>query len=205
MTFTALDTLGRPGRPRSRAACTGLARLAELGPDEVPRRLQARPEILAHVRDVITTELRAVLGSPTRLGFTAAELGELTVLTVFVALPDDVRVALYHATGHVVDGRPAPRPAAPVLLYRGSPRATADGVYWTSSPSVAAFYAARPVPAGGAVWRTLAPPAAVLGRVDRYDQAEHVVDPALLDRVEAAGIEPAGAALTIGADPRYRR
>jgi hypothetical protein len=66
-------------------------------------------------------------------------------------------------------------------------------VSWTGQRNLARRYAGLRRDESGretGVWRTEAPPDALLGRVDLGDEEETVVDPARLGEVDLTGLEP---------------
>jgi hypothetical protein len=86
---------------------------------------------------------------------------------------------LFAAAGFTADGRPGPRPDRPVTLWRGSvPERRADWS-WTTRRSVAEGYAtgtgARR-PATGRLYRTVAPPTALLAYNSNRGEDEYVLD-----------------------------
>ncbi|MFF8960855.1 hypothetical protein [Streptomyces sp. NPDC014894] len=104
------------------------------------------------------------------------------------ALDRPVWTALFAAAGFTVDGHPAERPTAPVPLWRGSvPERRADWS-WTTRRAVAEGYAtgtgARR-PRTGRLYRTLAPPSALLAFNTNRDEDEYVLDTTGLTITEA--------------------
>lgn len=97
----------------------------------------------------------------------------------------------------------APRPSAPMLLFRGAPAEHAAGLAWTPNPVVATMYArCERQPGGmlgsylepppGELWATWADPAAMLailhtqsGVANRFDEIEVLRDPDALDIMPA--------------------
>src|SRR5487761_1177695 len=81
--------------------------------------------------------------------------------------------------GFTVNGKPAPRPATPAQLWRGSTHARRRGMSWSTDRSTAEKFAiegfaGRP---GGALYETLAPSSAVLCiNSDGREEAEYVLD-----------------------------
>ncbi|MFD4320475.1 hypothetical protein [Streptomyces sp. NPDC058548] len=84
---------------------------------------------------------------------------------------------LWRAAGFTRDGQPAARPGGPVELWRGSvPERRADWS-WTTERAIAEEYAAggyrREV---GRLYRTVAPPGALLGAYNGRGEGEYVID-----------------------------
>lgn len=93
---------------------------------------------------------------------------------------------LFDTAEFTVDGHPAPRPDAPVDLWRGSVPDRRTDWSWTTDRAVAARYAiggvgGRPT---GRLYRITAPPAALLCANTQRDEAEYVVDTRGLDITE---------------------
>lgn len=85
---------------------------------------------------------------------------------------------LFRAAGYTRDGAPAPLPPGPVELWRGSVPERRRDWSWTATRAVAQGYAdgtgANRPP--GRLYRTVAPPAALLAYNTGRDEDEHVVD-----------------------------
>jgi len=86
--------------------------------------------------------------------------------------------ALFAAAGYTVNGRPAPRPDGPLELWRGSVPERARDWSWTATRRIAEGYAAgtaarRPE---GRLYRTVAPPEALLCHNTGRDEDEYVID-----------------------------
>lgn len=98
---------------------------------------------------------------------------------------------LFDAAGYTVDGHRSPRPAEPLVLWRGSVPERALDWSWSASREVAERYAAGRV-AGrqpGRLYRAVVPPEALLCSNAGHDrgEAEYVVDTALVDAITDAG------------------
>jgi len=71
---------------------------------------------------------------------------------------------LFAVAGYTVDGKAAPRPGAPVALYRGSDHSRRRRMSWTANREMAEWFATslsrgrRP----GCVYQTIAPPSSLL-------------------------------------------
>ncbi|MCO5317218.1 MAG: hypothetical protein M9942_02160 [Microthrixaceae bacterium] len=86
---------------------------------------------------------------------------------------------LFGAAGFAVDGKPAPPPSEPVVVYRGAPEEHRLGLSWTSDLAQACWFADRyelttgdPAP----VWRFTAAPERVLAIFhEARNEAEYVV------------------------------
>ncbi|MEV6835536.1 hypothetical protein AB0N17_13630 [Streptomyces sp. NPDC051133] len=92
------------------------------------------------------------------------------------SLPFDQWRQLFAEAGYTDDGHAVPRPRKPVELWRGAPTATRAGHYWTSHRAYAERYVTART---GQLWRTLAPPTALMCRAtawstDGFD--EYAVD-----------------------------
>lgn len=87
---------------------------------------------------------------------------------------------LFSKIGFTVDGRPAPRPAVPVTVYRGSVAARRGDWSWTSSSAIASQYALAGIGSRprGTVWTVVAPPEQILAINHGRDEDEYVVDTA---------------------------
>lgn len=89
---------------------------------------------------------------------------------------------LFKFAGYNVDGRPAPRPADPVKVYRGADVAHRRGWSWTTNLEMSEWFARRwdlTRPGTGQVWTMLAPPERLLAYIDGPDsrsESEYVVD-----------------------------
>ncbi len=89
---------------------------------------------------------------------------------------------LFRLAGYGVDGRPRPLPEAPVVLYRGAVEQYARGFPWTPNRVVAE--AAASMRGVGKLWRTEAPPAAMLaGLTFGAHMRELVCDPDVLGEI----------------------
>ncbi|MDN5918775.1 MAG: hypothetical protein L0I76_27400 [Pseudonocardia sp.] len=88
-------------------------------------------------------------------------------------------VELFGAAGYAVDGEPAPRPGAPVRLYRGDVDEHRAGMTWTEDRERATAGCAT-------AWTTLAAPEALLARFTAADGGEYVVDPTVLGGIAVA-------------------
>jgi hypothetical protein len=94
---------------------------------------------------------------------------------------------LFAAAGFTVDGVPAPRPAEPIELYRGSVPKRRRDWSWTTDRAIAEKYAAggmagRP---DGSVYRTVALPSALLCANSGRQESEYVIDTRGLKITEA--------------------
>lgn len=87
---------------------------------------------------------------------------------------------LFQAAGFTAGGRPAPRPTAPLRLYRGAVVERLRLWSWTTDLEMARFYAFQyGMRARGRVWTMVAPPAAMLcinTSANARDESEVVVD-----------------------------
>jgi hypothetical protein len=101
------------------------------------------------------------------------------------ALHEDEWRYLFEFAGYTVDGVPAPRPTAPVQVYRGADEAHRLGWSWTDDRKLAAWFARRW--SAGQVWTLFAPPYRLLARISdqRPGESEFVVDTTGLDPTAA--------------------
>ncbi|GAB3718340.1 hypothetical protein [Nocardiopsis nanhaiensis] len=85
---------------------------------------------------------------------------------------------LFDTAGFTIDGRPAPRPARPVTLWRGSVLEARANWSWTTDRAMAARYASGEMNGRlpGRVYRVTAPPHALLAANNGRTEAEYVVD-----------------------------
>ncbi|MER7952371.1 hypothetical protein ABTY59_33765 [Streptomyces sp. NPDC096079] len=119
----------------------------------------------------------------------AAHVGPVWSRTEFpdAALGHDRWRELWRAAGFTRDGRPAARPAAPVELWRGSVPERRGDWSWTTDRKVAEEYAAggfrRKV---GRLYRTVAPPEALLGAYNGRGEGEYVIETGGLSITEHA-------------------
>lgn len=89
---------------------------------------------------------------------------------------------LFRLAGYAVDGHPRPLPEAPVVLYRGALEEYARGWPWTPNRVVAEAAASKK--GVGKLWRTEAPPAAMLaGMTFSTFTREVVCDPDVLGEI----------------------
>jgi hypothetical protein len=124
---------------------------------------------------------------PEVLSFTWLLMGGVTKFwahEVDVGAWQAVWVEIFRATGFLANGCPAPRPEAPITLYRGCGLGGQFGLAWTTSADAACLFA-RLAGSPAAVYAHRAAPGELLlySRVgtegDGYD--EYVVDPAFLN------------------------
>ncbi|WP_331727191.1 hypothetical protein OG871_39680 (plasmid) [Kitasatospora sp. NBC_00374] len=99
---------------------------------------------------------------------------------------------MFRAAGYTADGVPAQLPSAPVELWRGSVPERRRDWSWTASLAVAQGYAAgtAAVRPAGKLYRTVAPPSALLAYNSGREEDEYVVDTRGL-RISEAGLLPA--------------
>ncbi|MFD8597642.1 hypothetical protein ACFV1L_21830 [Kitasatospora sp. NPDC059646] len=86
---------------------------------------------------------------------------------------------LFTAAGYTADGEPAERPAEPVELWRGSVPERRTDWSWTTRRDLAEGYAngtAARRPTTGRLYRTVAPPAALLAHNNGRGESEYVLD-----------------------------
>lgn len=104
-----------------------------------------------------------------------------------LALDHAVWRKLFQAAGYTRDGKLVERPTAAVELWRGSPPAHRRGWSWTTDRAMAERFAhngmrGRSV---GRLYRTVAPPSALLCESNDRDESEFVVDTYRLRIAEA--------------------
>ena len=90
--------------------------------------------------------------------------------------------ALFKATGWIDDGD-APRPARPVVLYRGAIPSRRDGLAWTGDPDKARWFADRfdgALDDTARVYRVTVPPDRVFARFRNRGEDEYVANVARL-------------------------
>ncbi|WP_131705513.1 hypothetical protein [Mycolicibacterium obuense] len=128
----------------------------------------------------------------------AAEVWSMAEFPSNLIDPDDW-VALFEEAGYTVDGVPAPRPTAPVNVYRGCHPERRFGMSWTTDIDRARWFAERDLGHGvGEVYEVTVQPSFLLAyiHVSSRGEAEFVVDPSALDdergEIGARGCHPAG-------------
>lgn len=85
---------------------------------------------------------------------------------------------LFEAAGYTHDGQPAPRPSAPVTVYRGCHHERRFGMAWTDDLERAQWFAARDLGKGaGRVYVHRAAPRELLAFIDGRHEREYVLDP----------------------------
>ena len=88
---------------------------------------------------------------------------------------------LFTVAGFTIDGKPAERPDEPVELWRGAAHDRRQGMSWTSDRAKAEWFAARwtqvDLDEGGSLYRTVAPPEALLCVNNGRNESEHVINP----------------------------
>lgn len=82
---------------------------------------------------------------------------------------------LFSAAGYLEGATRAPRPHSPLVLYRGAAKSRRRGMAWTCDLDRAAWFAKR-FGGGGCVWRTFAPPLALLAHFASRNEDEFVLD-----------------------------
>lgn len=93
---------------------------------------------------------------------------------------------LFDVAGFTVDGKPAPRPAEPMTLFRGSVPERCTDWSWTRDRAVAEVFAAGPRGRGkGRLWVCEVPPEHMLAINTERDEDEIVVDTRGLEIREA--------------------
>lgn len=98
-------------------------------------------------------------------------------------LDADTWVELFEEAGYTVDGEPAPRPEAPVTVYRGCHPERRFGMSWTTDLERAQWFADRDLGRGvGAVYESTVRPGWLLAYIhdSQRGEAEFVVDPVAL-------------------------
>jgi hypothetical protein len=96
---------------------------------------------------------------------------------------------LFDRAGYTVDGRRAPRPTAPLTLYRGATPERRYGLAWTPDRDVAAWFVSRVfMPPTSRVWRAVVEPGQLYAQNVRCREGEpeYVVDTCGLDVAPAS-------------------
>lgn len=91
-------------------------------------------------------------------------------------------VWLFRRAGYTVDGKPAALPTEHLTLYRGCGRGHQRRMSWTTDLEMAQWFSRRFT--AGLVYTVTAPPTALLAAITDRDEAEIVVDTALLARTK---------------------
>jgi len=137
----------------------------------------------------------AWFGEVIEVGTLAGHIGRVWSMAEYpdAALDRPLWRQLFSAAGFTVDGRPAKRPDGPVELWRGSVPERRTDWSWTTRQAVAQGYAAGTGarrPSTGRMFRTLAPPTALLAHNRGRDEDEYVID--------TDGLEITEVPLTVG-------